>query len=189
MPKLFVASRSDRSSRTAVIAEEVDSIWLYLSAPGKQGPERDCWLLNTEDAPARLAADDYRRFGSPPPLPADRSSGTPPAGARSEERWSFVWAPDASPDTSAMARRPGRCAGMRSCTRTRSAMSRDDPGLRGRQYEHVQWACPPSRTQLLQLNPRGVRNVLSDHIVTGWPECQRVAHTGGRARSSFGNGF
>ena len=94
MSGLFIASRSDRSRRTAVIAEEIDSIWLYLSAPGEERPERDCWLLNTHAAPARPAPDEYERRGSPPPLPADRILSAPPQDPLSPELWSLSWSDD-----------------------------------------------------------------------------------------------
>ena len=91
-PTLFIASTSERSGRTAVIAEELDSVWLYLSAPGKQSPEQDCWILNTPAAANPI--DFYRTRGSPPPAPGGHVA---PGGTRdvpAAERWSLSWSAD-----------------------------------------------------------------------------------------------
>jgi len=66
MEPLFVAFTSQASQRAAVIAEEVDSIWLYLSRPNERAPERDCWLLNT-DAEPRRDREYYRQQKSAQP--------------------------------------------------------------------------------------------------------------------------
>ena len=89
---LFVAFESDVSHRTAVIAEETGSIWLYLSKPDERAPERDCWLLNT-DAEIR-DREFYRQHQSPPPAPPTRvlDGGTAPLPG--VERWSVRWSSD-----------------------------------------------------------------------------------------------
>ena len=89
---LFVAFQSDVSRRTAVIAEEIGSIWLYLSKPDERAPERDCWLLNT-DAEIR-DREFYRQQQSPPPAPPDHilDGGTVPVP--DAERWSALWSSD-----------------------------------------------------------------------------------------------
>lgn len=93
MEPLFVAFTSQASQRTAVIAEELGSIWLYLSRRNERAPERDCWLLNT-DAEPRRDREYYRQHKSPPPAPTDRvlSGGTTPAP--SSDRWAVQWSAD-----------------------------------------------------------------------------------------------
>ena len=93
MEPLFVAFTSQASQRAAVIAEEVDSIWLYLSRPNERAPERDCWLLNT-DAEPRRDREYYRQHKSPPPAPPDRvlAGGTTPTP--SSDRWAVQWSAD-----------------------------------------------------------------------------------------------
>ena len=92
MEPLFVAFTSRASQRTAVIAEELGSIWLYLSRPNERAPEHDCWLLNTDDPPRDHGY--YRQQKSPPPAPADRllAGGTTPPPA--PERWAVEWSDD-----------------------------------------------------------------------------------------------
>jgi hypothetical protein len=84
---LFVKFRCEHSRRTAVIAEEIDSVWLYLSAAGNETPERDCWLLNTTTTPREMAF--YRERGAPPPAPIDRVEHGGVLSAPGQ--WSVIW--------------------------------------------------------------------------------------------------
>lgn len=52
------------SRRWAVVGDEGDSVWLYLTAPDSQRPIADCWLLNTIPAPDDVSA--YRASKSAP---------------------------------------------------------------------------------------------------------------------------
>ena len=93
MDPLFIAFTSHISERTAVIAEELGSIWLYLSGRSERSPERDCWLLNT-DADPRPDLGYYRQHNSPPPAP---SACVLPGGATpapSPDRWAVQWSDD-----------------------------------------------------------------------------------------------
>ncbi len=88
---LLLASRSSASGRTAIVSDEGDSVWLYLSRADSQQPERDCWLFNKSSAPPAPDARSYMSRGSPPPAPAEMVAPNgvqePPAPAR----WSFRW--------------------------------------------------------------------------------------------------
>lgn len=61
---------SEASGRTAVIADEGDSVWVYLTRPDDAAIERDGWLFNKPSAPAEPEPDDYQAQGTPPPAPA-----------------------------------------------------------------------------------------------------------------------
>ena len=93
MEPLFISFTSEKSRRTAVVAEELGSIWLYLSRQGESAPEHDCWLLNTVPQPQH-GREFYRPRNMPPPAPADRviTGGTMPTPA--PDRWSVVWSRD-----------------------------------------------------------------------------------------------
>ncbi len=88
----IVMERSDDSGRTAVIREEIDSVWLYLSGPGEARPDVACWVVNTIDAPPAPDFAAYRSQSAPPPLPASRLAATPPDPARGD--WSLLWSQD-----------------------------------------------------------------------------------------------
>jgi hypothetical protein len=91
---LLLSYFSDVSKRTAIVADEGDSVWLYLTEPETQRPERDCWLLNTTTAPASPDFARYREQGQPPPAPA---SIIDPDGVRTTpapDRWSVRWSTD-----------------------------------------------------------------------------------------------
>jgi hypothetical protein len=72
-----VTERHPDSRRTAIIADEGDSVWLYLTEASGEGVTADCWLLNRIPAPsyAELAEDEgaerYRGEGLPPPAIAE----------------------------------------------------------------------------------------------------------------------
>jgi len=61
---------SEASGRSAVIADEGDSIWLYLTHPTRAEFERDCWLFNTPKAPDDPELERYEQQSVPPPAPA-----------------------------------------------------------------------------------------------------------------------
>ena len=93
METLFLMFTCEASHRSAVIAEEIGSVWLYLSRPHERAPERDCWLLNA-DADADHDREFYRQHQSPPPAPSTHvaAAGTMPVPAG--ERWSVLWSAD-----------------------------------------------------------------------------------------------
>jgi hypothetical protein len=74
---LHVSERHPDSHRTAIIADEGDSVWLYLTEASGEGVIADCWLMNRIPAPryAELAegegAERYRDEGLPPPAIAE----------------------------------------------------------------------------------------------------------------------
>jgi hypothetical protein len=74
----IVTEHHDRSGRTALIADEGDSIWLYLTEPGTTAIAADCWLFNRVIAPAGAVLKEqlpaYRSRRLPPPAPADVTS-------------------------------------------------------------------------------------------------------------------
>ena len=71
----LLVQRHEGSGRTAIVADEDDSVWLYLTRPGESAIAADCWLFNRIAAPpqdvlrSQLAA--YRARALPPPAPAD----------------------------------------------------------------------------------------------------------------------
>jgi hypothetical protein len=92
--ELPLSFRSTVSGRHAIVSDEGDSIWLYLTSPGSTRPERDCWLLNKPSAAAEPHLPDYKTAGLPPPAPA---SIIDEAGVRelpSADRWSARWSSD-----------------------------------------------------------------------------------------------
>lgn len=88
----IITERSEESGRTAVVHEEVDSVWLYLSRPGEARPDVACWVLNTPDAPPVPDFAAYRSQSAPPPLPVAQVDGAPPDPRHG--RWSLRWSRD-----------------------------------------------------------------------------------------------
>jgi hypothetical protein len=91
---LFLSAWSAESDRTAVVAEEEGSVWLYLTEPGGDQPAHDCWLFNTPDAPDEPDLQRYEQARVPPPAPRRMIE---PEGVReipTEGSWEFVWSDD-----------------------------------------------------------------------------------------------
>lgn len=93
-PRLFVTCRNDASDRTAIVSEDGDSVWLYLTQRGTERPERDCWLLNTLSAPELPDPTRYRSMGQPPPPPFDELDSEGAMDPPQPSRWSFRWSLD-----------------------------------------------------------------------------------------------
>lgn len=99
MHSLRVSERHPDSGRTAIIADEGDSVWLYLTEPSGEGVISDCWLLNRIPAPryAELAEDEgaerYRDEGLAPPAIAEVvAEGAFRQAALEPSRCRFTWA-------------------------------------------------------------------------------------------------
>ena len=94
-----VSERHPGSHRTAIIADEGDSVWLYLTDASGEGITADCWLVNRIPAPryAELAetegAERYRGEGLPPPAIAEVvAEGAFRAAPLDAARCRFTWA-------------------------------------------------------------------------------------------------
>ena len=99
MDSLHVTERHPDSRRTAIIADEGDSVWLYLTDAGGEGITADCWLMNRIPAPryAELAENDgaerYRGEGLPPPAIAEVvAEGAFRSAPLEAARCRFTWA-------------------------------------------------------------------------------------------------
>ena len=94
-----VSERHPDSHRTAIIVDEGDSVWLYLTEASGEGITADCWLVNRIPAPryAQLAesegAERYRDEGLPPPAIAEVvAEGAFRPAPLEAARWHFTWA-------------------------------------------------------------------------------------------------
>ena len=95
---LRLSERHPTSRRTAIIADEGDSVWLYLTEAGGEAVTADCWLVNRVPAPryAELAekegAERYRDEGLPPPAIAEVvAEGAFHPGPLEATRCRFAW--------------------------------------------------------------------------------------------------
>ncbi|MFN2602571.1 MAG: hypothetical protein ABR582_07440 [Gemmatimonadaceae bacterium] len=97
--KFWLSSEGAASGRSAIVADEGDSVWLYLTVAGRREIEADCWLFNCIDAfdssEFRSRAAEYRERGEPPP--ATRDVVDTDSRLRDEldaSRIRFLWSPD-----------------------------------------------------------------------------------------------
>lgn len=92
--ELVLEFDSEASGRTAVIADEGDSVWVYLTRPDDSAIERDCWLFNKPSAPAEPEPDDYQGEGTPPPAPARFLVAKGPEPMPDERSYGVRWSKD-----------------------------------------------------------------------------------------------
>lgn len=94
MEALFLTSPHEASGRNAILEETEGCIWLYVTAPGSNDPELDCWLVNTIPFESMPELDYFRGWQLPPPV-IEEFAGP---GAVIEEpgkfQWSLRWAKD-----------------------------------------------------------------------------------------------
>src|SRR5687767_10494701 len=73
--EIWLSSESELSGRAAVIADEGESVWLYLTQADGRGILADCWLFNRVPAPSaeeiKAESAAYRERGAPPPAARD----------------------------------------------------------------------------------------------------------------------
>jgi hypothetical protein len=96
---IHISERHPDSGRTAIIADEGDSVWLYLTDTSGEGVIAEAWLMNRIPAPryAELAenqgAERYRDEGLPPPAIAEVvADGAFRATPLEAARCRFAWA-------------------------------------------------------------------------------------------------
>jgi hypothetical protein len=92
--ELVLEFDSEASGRTAVIADEGDSVWVYLTHPDDSSIERDCWLFNKPTAPTEPESDDYQAEGTPPPVPARFLVAEGPRPLPNERSFRVRWSKD-----------------------------------------------------------------------------------------------
>jgi hypothetical protein len=85
-----ISQQNPRSGRWAVVADEGDSVWRYLTERDGTEPVADCWLFNTVPPPTSLG--EYRARKSAPRVPeayaGPASLGSVPAEAAVAFEWS-----------------------------------------------------------------------------------------------------
>jgi hypothetical protein len=97
--QFWLSSENSASGRSAVVADEGESLWLYLTERDSAKIAADCWLFNR--APARTGPEvlersaEYRERGAPPPAAAEVIDDSAVlTGDLDQERVRIVWSPD-----------------------------------------------------------------------------------------------
>ncbi len=106
---LRLESDHEASGRTAIVSDEGDSVWLYLTAPDGAELSRDCWLFNKPSAPAEPKVDQYGEQSLPPPAPASLIRPEGVGACPPEEAFDIVWSADGE---SVLVRLRGAALGM-----------------------------------------------------------------------------
>lgn len=85
---ILAESHSAASNRRAVVCDEGESVWFYLTDIDGQALVAGCWLFNTITAPPDLSGFTGR--DCPPPAPSAFAKVVPNAQRQVETRWLSV---------------------------------------------------------------------------------------------------
>lgn len=91
--EIFISDVHPLSKRWAILDDNGNSAWLYLSVPGEQQPEKDAFAYSPVEPVAELNVEAIRR-GIPPILPRDLASDTAVIRAMDSAQINFLWAAD-----------------------------------------------------------------------------------------------
>ena len=99
MTSLFLTQAHEASGRTAILEETEGCIWLYVTAPGSQDPELDCWLANTIPFADMPELDYFRGWQLPPPVIEDFAGPDAVMTNPGASQWQLQWSDDGSSAT------------------------------------------------------------------------------------------
>ena len=91
---LLLTEQHRDTKRYAILANEGDSVWLYLTAPGDARIVADVWVANVIEAPQAMDLEPYRSQSRPPPAPADVVGEGAQIEAPGSVDWKFLWMED-----------------------------------------------------------------------------------------------
>jgi hypothetical protein len=90
---LFLTSFNATSNRHAVLEDDGQSCWLYLTEVRGQRPEKDCFVYSPIQ-PVEEPNLEAMASGAPPVLPRDLASAVAVLVESSAKDFSFVWSED-----------------------------------------------------------------------------------------------
>ena len=91
--EIFISDVHPLSKRWAILDDNGNSAWLYLSVPGEQRPEKDAFAYSPVPPAATLNVEAINR-GEPPILPAELASDAAQISAADSAEVSFLWSAD-----------------------------------------------------------------------------------------------
>jgi len=93
-PLLVISEPHESSQRTAIVADEGDSVWLYITESNSADIVGACWMSNAAGIPDEPDLQSYTKQNLPPPAPASvlHTGGTITEAL--EKRWELAWASD-----------------------------------------------------------------------------------------------
>jgi hypothetical protein len=93
-PLLVISEPHELSARTAIVADEGDSIWLYITESKSSDIVGACWMANAVGVPDAPDLQSYTKQNLPPPAPAEVTH----SGGAIEDalacNWELAWATD-----------------------------------------------------------------------------------------------
>ena len=91
-PLLVISEPHEISARTAIVADEGDSIWLYITEANSSDIVGACWVANGEGMPEEPDLQSYTQKNLPPPAPAQVLHTGNTISNTLESSWELAWA-------------------------------------------------------------------------------------------------
>jgi len=91
---LFLSWQHTVSKRTAILEQLDGMVWLYLTAPATNKPERDCPVFSTVPLADKVDWAAVRQSGAPPPLSKDVASSEALVARPVAGEFEAVWSSD-----------------------------------------------------------------------------------------------
>jgi hypothetical protein len=91
---LFISWKHPVSRRTAILEEMDGMVWLYLTAPNSQTPDRDCPAFATGPLADTVDWESIAKTGEPPKLTKDVASATALIEHVTASEFTTTWSSD-----------------------------------------------------------------------------------------------
>ncbi len=88
----LASDRNPVTGRQAMVCDETESVWLYLTDVDGRELIADCWLFNTISAPDNLSG--FANSGRPSPAIARFAAADARRGLPAASEMSIAWSPD-----------------------------------------------------------------------------------------------
>ncbi len=89
---IFLEAKHETSGRLAVLEDDGNSGWLYLTEPNTRRPVADAWVYNRIPAPTVSEVKAHR--GGPPPAAIGYASDSALCESPREHEWTIIWTAD-----------------------------------------------------------------------------------------------
>jgi hypothetical protein len=93
-PLLVISEPHPQSTRTAIVADEGDSIWLYITEANSADIVGACWVANGAGVPECPDLTSYTSQKLPPPAPVEVLHSGGDVTNANERGWELAWSTD-----------------------------------------------------------------------------------------------
>jgi hypothetical protein len=92
--EIFLSDENPVSGRWAILEDNGNSAWLYITKPGTQQPEKDAFVYSPVQPIERLNIEDIKEHGAPPILTKDLATDSSVLLNAKASEFRFRWSAD-----------------------------------------------------------------------------------------------